>query len=293
LSQAPASRSTPARLVAASAAASVVLLVGLSVAFALYDSRLALAQAADSLADALSAVALMWAIRVSHRPPDEDHPFGHQGAQPIAALIVAVLAGVLAAEVLREAITALLHDARPDVSIALLSVLGAKVAIKGALMALTKRALRQRRAPALVAFYVDARNDVAIGTASVVGLAASKYLGLPILDAVLAIPVGLWVAWSGLALGLENADLLMGTRPVHDRLDELRRIAGAVPGVLAVADLQARHHGLDIHLWVEIHVDADLTVREAHDIGEAVERLLEAEEDVCRADAHVDATAPG
>lgn len=261
----------------------------LAFAFVTYDSQLALAQAADSLADFLTAGALVWAITISRRPADEDHPFGHQVAQPIAALVVAVFAGVLAAEVMREAITALVTGDVAVVTPTLLAAIGSKAVVKLGFVAVARRALRQRRSPALVAFYVDARNDVLVGTGSVVGLALAKPLGVPALDAWLAIPIALWVAWSGVTLGLENANLLMGSAPDPTRLQTLEVVATRTPGVRRVASLKARHHGEDIHLWLEIHVDPQLTIRQAHDIGEAVEHRLLEELDVCRADVHVDA----
>jgi ferrous-iron efflux pump FieF len=280
------------RLIGGSAAASVLLLLVLVGAYTAFDSQLALAQAADSLADVLTAAALMWAIQISRQPPDEDHPFGHQGAQPIAALVVAVLAGVLAAEVMREAITTLLSESRARVTAPLLAALSAKAIIKAVFVALALREMKHRRAPAVVAFYIDARNDTIVGGVSVVGLAISAAIGVPALDAWLAIPVALWVAWSGLSLGLENANLLMGTKPESARLNELRKLALDTAGVQRIETLQARHHGIDIHLWLEIHVNPELTVREAHDIGETVEQRLAEELDVCRADVHVDATDP-
>ncbi len=258
-------------------------------AYVAFDSQLALAQAADSVADVLMAGALGWAIQLSRKPPDDDHPFGHQGAQPIAALLVAMFAGVLAAEVLREAITTLLDNRTATVTPTLVAALGGKALIKAVFMWLALRNLRRRRTPALLAFYVDARNDTLVGTVSVVGLALSETVGMPTLDAWLAIPVGLWVAWSGLSLGMENASLLMGATPHSSRVERLRQRAEAIPGVVTVASLQARHHGLEIHLWLEVRVDPELTVREAHDVGEAVERQLLAVQDVCRADVHVDA----
>ncbi len=277
------------RLIGASAAVSALLVVVLGGAYLAFNSELALAQAADSVADVLTAGALLWAVRLSQEPADENHPFGHQGAQPLAALVVAVLAGVLAAQVLREAVTALTTDHQPTVTWPLLSALGAKVALKTALASIAWSLLRRRPSAALHAFLVDARNDVLIGATSVMGLLCSVWFGMPSLDAWLAVPVSLWIGWSGITLGLENANLLMGVMPEASRVDALRAIASASDGVVRVHSLKARHHGNEIHLWLEIRVDPELTVRAAHDVGEAVEQRLLLERDVCHVDVHVDA----
>ena len=84
--------------------------------FTLYlhsDSQLVLAQAADSAIDVVTAIVLGFAVRVALRPADEGHPHGHRAAEPIAALVLAVLAGVTGVEVLRTAIDALVHTCAP------------------------------------------------------------------------------------------------------------------------------------------------------------------------------------
>ena len=56
-----------------------------------------------------------------------------------------------------------------------------------------------------------------------------------------------------------------------------------------VEDFKARYDGSELHMWLEIRVSPDLTLRDAHDIGEGVERRLLQEADVCGATVHVDA----
>ena len=104
----------------------------------------------------------------------------------------------------------------------------------------------------------------------------------------LAIPVALWIGAAGIALARENIGLLMGEAPSAERQAELLELAQGIPGVLAAHSLRARYQGTEIEIWVQVAVDEGLTVRAAHDIGEAVQRQLEAEPDVCHAVAHVD-----
>jgi len=275
------------RVVLASTVGSVVVLAALGAAYVLYDSRLALAQAADSFSDVFTAVALLVSMRVAAQPPDDDHPFGHQRAEPIAALMAAVIAGVLAVEVLRDAAAALLSGARPTLDVPLLAVFVAKVLFKGAVAFAAARRRRDQPSPALHALQVDARNDVLVGLIAVGGWFAARY-GWPSLDAWLAIPVALWVGWAGFDLARENIALLMGQAPPPERIEALRAIAAGTEGVLSTHQLRARHHGLELDVHVNVVVDPTLTVREAHDIGERVEARLLAEEDVCHAVAHVD-----
>lgn len=266
---------------------SLGLLTVLFAAYWVYDSQLALAQAADSTSDVFTALALGWAVRVGAQPPDENHPFGHYSAQPIAALFTAMLAGALAVSVAREAIGAIMGGAMPRLDWPLAGAFALKVVAKTALARWAGAQGRRLRSPALRAIAVDARNDVLVGLVGLVGFGAAR-LGWPGLDAWIALPVAVWVGAAGVLLGMENVRMLMGEAPEDDRQRELLAMARAVPGVVDAHSLRARSAGAKIALWVQVKVDPELSIRAGHDIGEAVERRLLDEDDVCEAVAHVD-----
>ena len=282
-------RST-SRLFVVSGVVSATLGLALSAAYALYQSEIALAQAADSLADTLTAGALLWTLRLSQKPADAGHPFGHHSAQPIAALVVAVFACVLGVEVARSALGVLLGDSAVRLEWGVVGFLLAKVVVKSALAGAAVRGGPIPSGSALKAFYVDARNDVAVGGASIAGFVAAKWFDMPTLDAWMALPVAAWVAYSGADLAFESAAVLMGAAAPESRMNNLADIAANVPGVERVEQIKARSVGEHLHVWLEVHVDAQLTVRRAHDIGEAVEQTLLGESDVCDAVVHVDAS---
>jgi cation diffusion facilitator family transporter len=283
----PARANPAARITAVSVGLSLVLLAVLFAAYWIYDSKLALAQAADSTSDVFSALALGWAVRVGARPPDENHPFGHHSAQPIAALFTAMLAGALAVSVLQEAVGAILGRAMPRLDWPLAAAFLLKVGAKVALTRWAGAQGRRLRSPALKAIAVDARNDVLVGLVGLAGFGAAR-LGWPGLDAWIALPVAVWIGASGVLLGVENVRLLMGEAPEDDRQRELQALAREVPGVMDAHSLRARFAGAKIALWVQVKVDPSLSVQAGHDIGEAVERRLLEEDDVCEAVAHVD-----
>lgn len=270
------------RLTLLAVGVSVLLGGGLVAVYLSTNSALALAQATDSIADVLSGGALYWAIRIARRPPDADHPFGHEGAEPIAALIAAVLTGVLAVEVVHNAIRTIVTDEVVRLSPIIVVAFGVKILGKGAVMLLA----RSRDEPAARALFVDARNDVALSALAVVGWAFAK-TGHPAVDAYLAIPMAAWIGYAGIDLARDNIRLLMGESPGPEREAELLAIANGVDGVAEARRIKARQSPGGVELWVEIAVDPELSVRRAHDIGETVEALLENEEDVDRAVAHV------
>lgn len=282
----------PARLTAASIGLGVLLSAMLIGAYVVYTSQLALAQAADSFTDTFTALALLYSLRVSAAPADENHPGGHHRAEPIAALLAAVLAGVLAVEVFRNAVTALHAGDRAQLEIPLAVAFTIKIAAKSVLSRLAGRHHRITGSPALRALQVDARNDVLVGVLALAGFFGA-YWGWPTLDIWLAMPIAVWIAASGLALGAENIRLLMGEAPPMERQRELLTLALGVDGVLSGHDFAARYDGVQLQVTMHVVVDEGLSLRAAHDVAEAVEARLRDQQDVLSAMVHVDVEHDG
>lgn len=266
---------------------SAALIFALFLGWWWYDSQLALAQAADSFMDVFTASVLTLAVVVGSRPSDDDHPFGHTRAEPIAGLITAVMAGVIAVEVGRNAIAALLTGEfmRPD--LLLVAAFSTKIVFKGIVYGLARRLAGTRTQPVLHALAVDARNDMLICSVAVGGYFAAAY-GWTALDAWLTLPLSGWIMWSGISLARANIRLLMGEAPPAEKQDALRGIAAGIQGVLGVRQLRAQYMGTQIQVEVDILVAPSLTVKEAHDIGEKVSQALEREDDIAHAAVHID-----
>jgi len=283
----PSSPSVADRVTSANVALSVFLAAPLLFVYLRYDSQLALAQCADSVTDAFTALALLYSLRIGAQPADAEHPAGHQRAEPIAALMAAVLAGVLAFEVFRQAVEALTLGSTPRMRWPLAAVFALKVVAKAIMMSLSRYHYRRMGSPALLALEVDARNDVLVGLLALFGFFATRY-GSPGWDAWLALPVAFWIGASGIALGRENIRLLMGEAAPPERHDALEALARSVDGVESVHDLTARYDGAHLDVTLHVVVDETLPLRDAHDIAERVEAALQAEPDVLNAMVHVD-----
>jgi len=264
---------------------SLLLLGGLGTGWWLLESQLAMAQAADSLMDAFTATVLIVTLSISAKPEDENHPFGHTRAQPIGALVVAVLAGVLAFEVVRSSIEALVTGDKPTFAIWLVLIFAAKAAFKLGLYLLARR--RGKKSPAFQALAVDARNDVLVSSVAIVGFFAAR-AGMPTLDAWLALPIAAWILWAGIELARDNIKLLMGEAPPEERQTALLELARMQPGVRTAHDLRAHFLGTKLHVHVHVVVDPTISVKDAHDIGEGVRLAIQGQEDVAHCSVHID-----
>lgn len=276
----------PLRVLAAAFLGNAVLLVFLALVFWHSKSQLVLAQGADSLQDLVAGVALWISAVIAGRPRDRNHPFGHQRAEPIGSLITAVLAGILALEVGRSAIESMLSGTPVHMDRWVLAVLAGKFLVKaGFWLTLARRDLDH--SPALNATRVDTRNDSLATLSSLVGYGLVR-AGLEWADAVLALPVAVYIGWSGIQLARDNLRFLMGEAPDKAVLEDLLRRAQAVTGVKEVKGVVAHYVGHSLHAEVTVLVADDATATEVHDLAREVQRQVEAHQLVSRAFLHVD-----
>lgn len=271
------------RMGAAGVALSLFLLFLKTASAVRSGSAAILSDAFNAFLDVLTYSVAYLSIRVQDRHPDEDHPFGHRRAEPLAGMLFAVFASALGATVARDALGSLAEPGAVRHDPLSVGLVSASIVLKGAMAAWYRRGARRTHSPALRASFIDSRNDVLASVVALLGFAAGGYA-----DALAALAVGCWIVASGIRVGLENIGYLMGKAPSHEVQAGILAVARAVPGVRGLHDLRAHYVGDRLHVELHVEVDQGLSLREAHEIGDNVRRSLEAIELVQRAFIHID-----
>ena len=253
-----------------------------------YNSIAIISDSLNSFTDIIASTIVFISIRASYREADAEHPFGHHRAQPIAGLIVAIFTGIVGFEIITQSVTRLIAGGagvEPGI-LPILLVAGVMVVKLG--MYLVARTVAQRTgSTALMASAADHRNDVLISAAVLAGVVAAN-LGLPVLDPIVAILIGLWIIRAGFSIGQDNIKYLMGEVPPKELLDHILEKARAVEGVLELNDVFAHYVGTTVEIEVHINVDRKIDIERAHAIGKRVQRAIEEMEEVSRAFIHID-----
>lgn len=233
-----------------------------------------LAEAAHSLSDLLASGLTFFSVRVSERPPDESHPYGHGKAESLSAMAEAILLLLAALYIIYEAIQKLLSHAKPervDWGIVVMAV----AAIVNVFV--VRFMLRVAKATGSQALRADAENhlaDIYAAGGVFVGLVLVKVTGLGVFDPALAILVALLiirVAW-GLANGAFSP--LMDAQLSVDDLVLVRRVLEDDPSVLAYHKLRTRQSGTARFVDAHVMMDDDLTLAQAHELTEKVEERV-------------------
>ncbi len=255
---------------------------------ALMTGSLALmSDAINSFSDTIYSIAIFFAVKVSHKKADNDHPFGHHRAEPVAGLLVALLAGILGFEIIKAGVEGLLSPEVRVFSYLAVGILAFTMLMK-ALMSLYFHGVAKKiNSPALAASSVDCRNDVLVSFIAMLGV-LGPYLNFPNLDYCAAIAIGLFIIYSGYKIGTENIDYLMGKAPGKETMDEITKRALSVKGVKGLHKVRAHYVGNYLHVQAHVEVDKNMTLQKAHDLGETVEDRIEEMHSVDKAFIHVD-----
>ncbi|HJR54340.1 MAG TPA: cation diffusion facilitator family transporter [Gemmatimonadota bacterium] len=247
-----------------------------------------LSDAFNSLVDVVASVAIWYSVHVADREADADHPFGHQRAETIAALAVAIFTAILGFEIGRSAVERLIAGPRPIAFAGwALAALVFSMAGNLALARYLRRRGEELESPAILANAVECENDIWTSLAALIGLAAAV-AGMEILDPVAGILVGIWIVWGGYRFGRKNIDYLMGKSPGQELVDRIRALPLGIPGVRGVHDVRAHYVGHRIHVEVHVEVDQELPTRRSHDVGGSVRAAIERLPGVDRAFIHLD-----
>ncbi len=253
----------------------------------LSNSQSLISDGLNSLLDIVSGTIIFVAIRVGGKKADDKHPFGHNRAEPIAALVIAILAGILSFEIIRDGITSILHRTPVEVTNFTFFVVFFSVGLKTIMMLAFRRIGRASNSPSLKAAAIDFRNDIFASSMVIVAVITAK-LGLSVLDSYIAILLGLWIAYSGFNIAQENLKYLMGESPDGELLKLVHDKASGILGVKQIHAVKAQYLGSEVEVVVDIEIDKRLTLQHAHEIGEHVKQALEETPEICHAFVHID-----
>jgi ferrous-iron efflux pump FieF len=233
------------------------------------------AQAFETLSDVLISSILLLVTFWSLKPPDEDHAFGHERAQFIAAVIsAAVLIAFFSSEAIRRGIEELTHHPAHMHNTGLaIGVTIAGMAIVAVPLFVLRGEESRRAATARAQMFSLARDEFAYGIALVAIVLSAKGYGWA--DGVGSIIVGVMIALAAVFLFLESYDFLIGKSPGKDTLARLTAAAMSVPEVMEVHELMVEHVGpRKLHVDMHITVEPGTSLEEADRIAKEVELKL-------------------
>jgi cation diffusion facilitator family transporter len=244
-----------------------------------------LAEAAHSGLDLVAALVTYLAVRLSDRPADESHPYGHGKIENFSALVETGLLFVTCAWIVYEAVRRLFfHEVEITPSLWAFLVIAVSIVVDVNRSRMLSRVARKHRSQALEADALHFSTDIWSSSVVLVGLGC-VWLGRHVFprqsgilnkaDAVAALGVAFIVLFVSYRLGKRTVDVLLDRAPEGVR-ETIEKAVREIEGVLGVGKIRVRRSGARTFVDLAVEVDRTLSFERAHDIAVLIEtRILE------------------
>ena len=233
-----------------------------------------IADGAHDKADSLAAFITLIGARISRKPADEDHPYGHARAEYIASLTVSIIILIVGWELLRNSVDKCLHPVETTFSWAMVCFMVFAILLKGSSALFTIATGKHIDSLPVIAAGTDNRNDVIASIIIVCGMLIHHFSGLE-LDGYLGCMFSLFIIYSGIMIIRQTVDQLLGARPDPEVVGEMEKIIKSHPVILDVHDMVIYSYGPGRNFGsFHAEVDADRDIMEIHDAIDHIEREL-------------------
>jgi len=251
----------------------LILFIAKLVAGLMIKSIALIADAVHSLSDVATSIIVIVGYKISDKPADAEHPYGHQRAEYIATLIISILLCVAGLEFIREAVKRFQNPQVSRVGIGILVFIVFTILVKYALGKFADKIAKRIHSGAVKAdslhHYTDALSSVLV----LIAVWGSDF-GYKRLDGVGGILVGIILIWAGYSIAREAADLLLGKPPTPEMVREIRKTCRSIKNVLNAHDIAVHSYGNRKFIGVHVEVDQKKSSTIAHEIADHVEDTL-------------------
>ena len=250
-----------------------VLLCTSKIAIGLIGGSIAiLADGINNLSDAGSSIVSLLGFKLSSKPADEGHPYGHARIEYLAGLIVSFIILLLGLELIRSSISKILIPEPLNFSWLMVIVLVFSILIKIWLCLFNRYLGKRIQSTTMIATATDSLNDVIATTAVLIALFIAKFTGFN-LDGYMGIVVGLFIFYSGFNLVKETTNPLLGEAPSPELLETVHTKLLSYPTICGYHDLVLHSYGPNRYFAsVHAEVPSDANLLECHDLIDNIER---------------------
>jgi cation diffusion facilitator family transporter len=233
-----------------------------------------LAEAAHSGLDLVAALMTYFAVRISDRPPDRTHLYGHGKIESLSALFETLLLLATCVWIVREAVHRLVsHHAEIEVTFWSFAVMVISILVDASRSRVLSAAATKYHSQALEADALHFQTDIWSSAVVIVGLLAAKF-GFAAADAVAALGVSVVVVWVSVQLGRRTIDTLLDSAPAGME-ERILAIVESVPGVHNCHHLRFRYSGPVLFIDLHVLVDGRQTLAQAHELTETIESAIQ------------------
>lgn len=271
------SKETAMRVSSVSIAWNVVLSLFKLVAGVAGHSGAMISDAVHSASDVFSTIVVILGVNIAGKKSDEDHQYGHDRMECVAAIILAVVLFATGIGIGINGLNKILEGTAGSLEtpgmIALIAAV-LSIAVKEWMFWYTRAAAKKINSGALMADAWHHRSDALSSVGSFVGILGAR-LGFPILDPLASVVICIFIVKAAIDIFKDAIDKMVDKSCDGKTEQEMRKLILEQEGVVKVDVLRTRLFGVRIYVDIEISADGDKTLREGHEIAQRVHDKIE------------------
>lgn len=234
----------------------------------------------NNLFDSAAAIILYISFKISSKPPDAKHPFGHARFEYISSSVIAVLVLYVGITLFKESINKIFHPNELNISILGIVLLIVSILVKVWLYFFYRTIGEIINSDLIKANSIDSIMDALGSSVIIISIVASMIFKINI-DGYLGIFVAVIILKNGIDILRNTYDKLMGNPPSKEDTMNLKDKILAYPGVIGLHDMIIHDYGPgNKFVTCHIEVDAEIDAMKSHDLIDRIERDIEQDENI-------------
>lgn len=232
-----------------------------------------------SASDVFSTIVVIIGIRLSGKDSDEEHPYGHERLECVAATLLATVLGFTGMMIGYKALQNVITKEYNNVAIpGILAMMAAvvSIAVKEAMYWYTRAYAKKIDSSALMADAWHHRSDSLSSVGALIGIWFARH-GFPIMDSIASLIICVLILKAALEIYMDAIDKMVDKSCDLETQEKIKQVALAQDGVLGIDLLHTRMFGNKIYVDMEICADGELKLKDSHQIAENVHEKIEKE----------------
>lgn len=224
-----------------------------------------------NLTDGASSIVALISFKISSKPADKTHPFGHARIEYITSLILSLIIIFMGIILFESSITNIIYPHKLDINIYVLIVLLLGILIKIFQMIFYLKYAKKIKSDVLKATAIESRNDIITSSSTLIAMIVIYFTNFNI-DAYVATLLAGYIVFSGVKLLLSSVSILMGNPPNKKLITKIKTKLRSYEGVLGTHELMLHSYGADAYYGsVRVEVSANLDAIAIHELIDKIE----------------------
>lgn len=238
----------------------------------LFNSISIVADAVNNLSDSGSSLITLVGFKISGKPADEKHPYGHARMEYVSGLIVSFIIIFLGLQLIKSSIDKIIHPQMAEFSILSVIILVIAILIKLWQCLFYRKIGKVIDSLTLMATSVDSRNDILATSAVLLATVITRFTSFN-LDGYMGVLVALLILVSGIKLVSDTISPLLGMAPTKELVDSIYKKILSYDNIIGLHDLTVHSYGA-YKCFASVHceVPAEQDIMMSHDIIDNIER---------------------